>query len=304
MKDGKKTLLLINPAAGRGKGKKNVSYILESLRSRIKKVEYHISEYPLHLTDLASEGIKNGFQRIISIGGDGTPFEILNGIKDFSVVSDELEFGFIPAGTGNSFLRDFMNINVDEALLRILSFKPIEVDLCEFTYEECGKVVEKYFLNILGVGLIADILELTNRKFKKFGSAGYGIAVLVRLFKGMNNRLQLKIDGKIHKFSNSALVISNSKYTGGKMKIAPDADASDGKLDVIVFDHVNRREILKIFSGVFSGRHISHPRVKVFVGKTIELNSSKKERIMADGELLGYTPLKINICKSKLKVLL
>ncbi len=304
MKDKKKTILLLNPEAGKGKGKKNFPYILESLKSKIYELDYKVSEYPRHLVEIAKEAVKNGYKRIITIGGDGTPYEVINGVCDSDCSKDDVEFGFIPAGTGNSFLRDFIDINVDSALKRIFKFSPSGVDLAEFSYYSKGEKLKRYFLNILGVGLISDILELTNEKFKRLGSAGYGLSVLVRLFRGMDNSLNLKIDGKDFEFKNSAMVISNSKFTGGKMKIAPGADARDGKLDIIVFNSVNRREILSIFSKIFSGRHIDHPKVNVLKGSEIELTSDPEERLMADGELLGFTPLKISTHNRRIKALL
>lgn len=304
MKDKKKTLLLLNPKAGKGKGNRYLPYILETLRSRIDKVDHMVSEYPEHLIKIAKNSLKEGYSRIITVGGDGTSYEVINGLYENEGYNDETEFGFIPAGTGNSFLRDFMEVKVNTVLKKILSFNPSKVDVAEFSYWFNQKKIKRYFINILGVGLISDILELTNEKFKSFGSAGYGLAVIVRLFRGMKNRLLLKVDGKEYDFKNSAMVLSNSRFTGGKMMIAPDADTGDGMLEIVVFDSVNRREILNIFSKVFSGKHVNHPKVKVLKGKDIELCTEPEERLMADGELLGFTPLTVTTHCKKVKVFL
>ena len=100
------------------------------------------------------------------------------------------------------------------------------------------------------------------------------------------------------------MVISNSKYTGGSMKIAPMAEVNDGKINIIVFREVNRLDIIKIFSKVFSGKHIEHEKVQVFEGRSIEINSNPNLLLMADGELLGYTPLKLKVLPQKMKILL
>jgi diacylglycerol kinase family enzyme len=159
-------------------------------------------------------------------------------------------------------------------------------------------------MNILGAGLIADILKLTNERLKFLGSFGYSLAVLVRLFKGMNNRIRLKVDGVEHFLKDSALVISNSKFTGGKMKIAPMAKADDGRVDIIVFNEVGRLDILKIFSRVFKGDHVNHEKVRVFSGKDIEIESDPPLRLMADGELLGNTPLTLKVLPGRQKILI
>jgi diacylglycerol kinase (ATP) len=178
-----------------------------------------------------------------------------------------------------------------------------KVDLVEISYQREQKEIKQYYLNILGVGLIADILKLTNEKLKGFGSLGYSLAVLLRLAKGMRNYIQLTVDGNKMDINDSALVISNSKYTGGGMKIAPMADTQDGLVDVVIFQEVNRRDILSIFSRVFKGTHISHPKVKTFRAAEIGIDSCPQELLMADGELLGMTPLRLKVLPGELAIL-
>ena len=132
------------------------------------------------------------------------------------------------------------------------------------------------------------------------GSAGYSLAVLVRLIRGMSNRITIEADGRRLEVADSALVVSNSKFTGGKMKIAPPADTSDGRADIILFNGVNRREIVAIFSGVFSGKHLAHPKVETIQAASISVESDPPLRLMADGELIGWTPLRLKVLPAEL----
>ena len=125
----------------------------------------------------------------------------------------------------------------------------------------------------------------------------------MRLAKGMNNRMRLTIDGEKLEVVDSALVISNSKFTGGAMKIAPMADTQDGRVDLVIFQGVNRRDILKIFSRVFKGSHVSHPKVKTCSAAQVTVDSSPQELLMADGELLGLTPLSLKVLPAELAIL-
>ena len=299
-----KTLLILNPVAGKGKGKKNIDKIFGILKTKIRNLKLETSRYPGHITEIGRTAISEGYRHFITIGGDGTPFELINGIYAKRTSLPDIQLGMIPTGTGNSFLRDFVDISrLDQIINRILIGKSRPVDVVEFNYHNPGPE-KKYFINILGVGLIADILKLTNERLKGFGPLGYGLAVLIRLFRGMNNQINLKVDGKTIELKNSALVISNSKYTGGKMKMAPMARTDDGKADIIVFNEVNRREIITIFLNVFKGQHINHDKVKVFSGKEILINANPPQIMMADGELLGKTPLKIKVLSKKLSLLI
>jgi YegS/Rv2252/BmrU family lipid kinase len=303
MTDKTKTLLILNPAAGKGKGKKQFDTVRTALEKKFKNLDIKTSEYPGHIAEISKDAVTDGCRRIISIGGDGTPFEIINGIYANGIPGHEIELGMIPAGTGNSFLRDFDDVSPEKWLETILKGKTRSVDVVEFTYFKQGNQTKKYYINIMGIGLIADILKLTNEKLKFLGAMGYSAAVLVRLFKGMNNRMTVTIDNQSFELKKSAMVISNSKYTGGEMKIAPMADTGDGSVDMIVFNEVNRREIISIFANVFKGKHVDHPKVNVFKGAEMEVNAEPQQLLMADGELLGETPMKLKVLPGRLKIL-
>jgi YegS/Rv2252/BmrU family lipid kinase len=299
-----KTLLILNPAAGKGKGKKIFSKIHSLLKKNIDSLKVETSLYPGHIYKIGQNAIREGYQKIITIGGDGTPFELINGLYSSGKPEYEIQLGMIPSGTGNSFLRDFMDNPDEENCVRtILDGKCRQVDLIEFQYNKNGPI-KQYCLNIMGIGLIADILKLTNERLKGFGPLGYSLAVLIRLFKGINNHFTLKADQQSMELKDSALAISNSKYTGGKMKMAPMAETDDGKVDIIVFKEVNRRDIINIFINVFKGNHIHHDRVEVFNAKEIQITADPQQLFMADGELLGETPLKIKVLPKELSILI
>ncbi len=126
---------------------------------------------------------------------------------------------------------------------------------------------------------------------------------MLRLARGMHNRMLLTVDGEKMEIVDSALVISNSKFTGGGMKIAPMADTQDGKVDLVIFQEVNRRDILNIFSRVFKGTHVGHPKVKTFRAAEVAIDSCPQELLMADGELLGMTPLRLKVLPGELTIL-
>jgi diacylglycerol kinase (ATP) len=298
-----KTLLVVNPVAGHGLGKKTFERLETRLRAEIPGLEIRFSGHAGHALEIGREAARAGYDRLLCLGGDGTPFEVINGLYAEGRPARVPEIGQIPAGTGNSFLRDFGIETPEQALDAILGGRRRKADLVEFENQEAGRTVRRYSLNIIGVGLIADILRLTNERLKFMGSAGYSVAVLVRLLRGMSNRIVIQADGRRLDVEDSALVISNSKYTGGKMKIAPVADTSDGRADIILFNNVNRREMVSIFSGVFAGKHLAHPKVDLIQAASISVEAEPRLRLMADGELLGSTPLRLKVLPAELDIL-
>jgi diacylglycerol kinase (ATP) len=301
-----RTLLVVNPAAGHGRGRKVFTRLEPRLRDSIPGLEVRFSDYAGHVVEIGREALHDGWDRILCLGGDGTPYELLNGLYAKGRPARLPEIGQIPAGTGNSFLRDFDITSPDAAVDAILSGRRRKVDLVEFASRAARTHVPtvcRYSLNIIGIGLIADILQLTNERLKFMGAAGYSLAVLVRLVRGMSNRITIEADGRRLEVVDSALVVSNSKFTGGKMKIAPPADTSDGRADIILFNEVSRRDIVAIFSGVFSGKHLAHPKVEAIQAASISVASDPPLRLMADGELIGWTPLKIKVLPAELDFL-
>lgn len=298
-----KTLLIVNPVAGHGKGKKCYKVLESRLRAEIPGLEIRFSDHAGRCIDIGRQAARARFERIICLGGDGTPFEVVNGLYSEGRPDIVPAIGIIPAGTGNSFLRDFGVSAPEAALDAILSGRSRRVDLVEFHYRDGGETARRYSLNIIGVGLIADILQLTNERLKFLGAAGYSLAVLARLAKGLDNRIAIKADGRGFEVRDSALVISNSKYTGGEMKIAPSADTADGRADYVLFKGVNRRDIISIFRGVFSGKHAAHPKVEMIQAAEFSIEADPPLRLMADGELLGRTPLSVKVLPGELTVL-
>ena len=298
-----RTLLIVNPAAGHGRGEKCFRRLEPRLLREIPGLEVRFSERPGHAVELGQRAAEEGIPRVLCLGGDGTVYEVINGLYAGGAPSSPVEIGPIPAGTGNSFLRDFGVIKPEEALENILAGRRHQVDLIEFEYREGGRTERRLSLNIIGVGLIADILKLTNERLKGFGALGYSIAVLIRLAKGMDNQIDIEADGRGWTVLDSALVISNSKYTGGGMMIAPPADVADGRADLVVFRGVNRREIVAIFRRVFSGGHMRHPKVETTAASEISVSGIPPLRVMADGELLGETPLRAKVLPGALTVL-
>jgi diacylglycerol kinase (ATP) len=298
-----RTLLVVNPAAGHGRGKRTFKRLEARLRSAFPGLEIRTSERPGQAVEIGRQAARDRTERILCLGGDGTPFEVVNGLYAEGRPVPRPEIGIIPAGTGNSFIRDFGLTGPGEALDRILSGQRRAVDALEFEFHRGGGPVRMISLNIIGVGLIADILRLTNEKLKPLGSLGYSVAVLMRLARGMDNRIDIETDGRRSSIRNSALVVCNSKFTGGKMKIAPSADTSDGRADLVVFRSVNRREILSIFARVFSGKHTGHPKVENIQAVEISIEAAPAQLVMADGELLGTTPLRLKVLPAELTVL-
>src|SRR5262249_23151789 len=134
---------------------------------------------PGHAVQLASEAYDQGYRRFLAVGGDGTAHEILNGVFARRSGVKRIALGFLPLGTGHSFLRDFTSHGAHASLDPAGAGRPRTVDLIRLTHAK-GEI---YSFNLLSVGFTADVAALTNRYFKPLGPLGYLLGVFLRVIQ-------------------------------------------------------------------------------------------------------------------------
>jgi diacylglycerol kinase (ATP) len=234
------------------------------------------------------------------VGGDGTGFEIVNGLFPEALsASERPTLGFLPLGTGNSFLRDFSSEGASYALSALQEGKRRSCDVLCLRHKE-GAL---YFINILSFGFLADVCTLTNRRFKRFGELGYGLGVLGTLARLTSRPIPHSLDGGPSDERPIAfIVISNSRFTGGKMMIAPLADVADGFADIVVGGKLGRGTIVATFPSIFKGTHLAHPAVSSGRARAIEFNVTRKEDAMIDGEVISLWPTRLEVLPNALEV--
>lgn len=291
-----KLICLSNPAAGFGKGKAATDETVALFHRQGIETQVIRSEYP----DNIPEKIKNldlsGWDGIVSIGGDGTLYETINGLL---AVHDNipLPIGVIPVGTGNSFSRELAVRTISDAVALILKNQPTAVDVGYFTAQ--GRTY--YFVNMLGIGFVSDVCEWAENH-KKFGHFSYIIGVLVKAISLQYYDLALVIDGKAMNCSGVFVEICNTRYTGGTMCMAPDARMDDGLLDVVVLKRLSRIKLLRSFPKIFNGTHPEMEEIEVFRCKTLELQTDRPACLEPDGEILATTPISVGILPGKVRI--
>jgi diacylglycerol kinase (ATP) len=254
-------------------------------------------------TRLAAQALAEGFRRFIVVGGDGTAFEVLNGVAPQLGATDPAQrvtLGFLPFGTGNSFLRDFGDAGADAAAAAILQGRTRACDAVRVTH----KTGVLHYLNLLSFGFVADVCTLTNHRFKPFGAAGYGLGVVGTLAQLHSRPVKMRLDGgALWEQAATFVSINNSRYTGGSMMMAPYADTADGQLDVVVCGKMGRLTLLETFPKIFSGNHVHHHAVTASRARVIELFEDGPVDLMIDGEVLRYQPQRVEVLPGALDVL-
>jgi len=167
-----------------------------------------------------------------------------------------------------------------------------------------GQKKQRLFANFAGIGFDAEVVKATTLKYKKLGSVpSYLAGLLTTLISYHNCEVSIKIDGKTEEKQVCAVIMSNGKYGGGSMFIAPDADISDGLLDVVIIGDVSKPDLLVSLPRVYKGTHLTHPKITLKRAKVVELDSKTCVALQADGELLGEAPARFSVLPSALSVL-
>jgi diacylglycerol kinase (ATP) len=297
-------LAIVNPAAGGGNCGKLSGAALDRVRSVlslqggvVKVVE---TTRGGEATEIARAAYREGVRDFLAVGGDGTSYEIINGVFPESLTNGRISLGFLPLGTGNSFLRDFTAEGVEHTIRAI----------SEGCSQACDVICARHdggdihFINVMNLGFPADVAELTNRRFKPLGEAGYILAVFGRLSRLSFAVFPHRIDGgEWDRRPCLFLALTNSKFTGGKMMIAPKADVADGKIEYVRWAPIGRARLVWNFPRLFSGTHIDHPLASRAAAKRIELDLAGPVNVVVDGESLKLNLRSVEILPGVLDVI-
>jgi len=289
----RRILFIINPAAGQGAAKKLIPLIQNTCNNRGVGFEIRISSRAMQITDMVkAEILKETFTDVVAVGGDGTVVETINGIVGLNI-----NFGLIPAGSGNDLARSLEIPKEFEEALEIIFEGQLEtIDL--------GLANNNVFVNSAGIGIDGVIIYDTARiKSYVSGSVAYLLGTLKSIVTYKPFEAKLTIDGVELKTDAFLIAIGNGKYFGGGMKITPGAELSSGEFEVCLLRKLSKQRFLRLFPSVYKGIHTNVPEVEMFNCKELIVEVNGQElHVSADGNLVSTTPAKIELSKDKLKI--
>lgn len=302
---------IVNPAAGGGRCGKLAEPALDRVRRLGIEIETTSTTHSGDATTLARRAYEHGSRNFLAVGGDGTAFEIVNGLfprPESTNPADRVTLGFLPLGTGNSFLKDFTPRGVEHTIEALARNSRQTIDVIRLLHSG-GNL---YFINLLSLGFPADVGETVNRRFKRLGELGYVLGVFARL-AGLEHpkfphRLCTPNGGpsSLCEWDRRPclfLTFSNSKFTGGKMMIAPKADAADGLIEYVRWGPIGRLGLLWNLPRLFTGTHIEHPLASRVAATKVELDFGAPATVMIDGEILRLECRSLEVLPGALDVI-
>ena len=293
-------LAIINPAAGGGRWRKLIGPALDRLRTEGISVDLAETGRRGHASEIATDAYARGYRKFIAVGGDGTSYEIANGLFPLANSAEPPTLGFLPLGTGNSFLRDFSNRGVEHAIEALLNRRTQYCDVMRMQHAS-GTL---YYINLLSVGFAADVAALRARRFSHWGELGYQASIFISLARLRRRPFPLRVDEEpeIDRRPCLFLTFNNSKYTGGTMMIAPKAEVNDGLIEYVRWGPIGRFGLVRNLPGLYDGSHIQHPLAERRSARRIDFSLTGPVDVMVDGEVLSIHPQTLDVLPSALNV--
>ena len=295
--------VIVNPAAGAGRTGREWPKIKDLFSGHGLRFEHDITEAPGHAVELAKTAAEKGYGMVVSVGGDGTINEIVNGLHQSGGIDDAV-LGIVSTGTGSDYARTIgVPRRYEEACRCFVEPKKLTVDIGSVEYANNGHRKERLFVNFAGMGVDAEIVRRTTQQFKSLGSMpSYLMGLLTTLVTYRNRDITLVIDGEEVRERVCTVIMNNGRYGGGGMFTAPNADISDGLFDVLIVDDISKPDLLWSLPRLYRGTHLTHPRVTMKRAREVEVRSEKPMHLQADGELLGRVPARFRILPSALTI--
>jgi diacylglycerol kinase (ATP) len=291
---------VVNPAAGGGRCGKLADRALDRIRQAGLHLEIARTNRPGEATEWVRAAYGQGFRNFLAVGGDGTSYEIVNGLFPEALSGGRPTLGFLPLGTGNSFLKDFTSRGLEHAIEALRNGMRRVCDVIRLRHAE-GEI---YVLNLVSLGFPADVGDLVNRRFKRWRELGYILGVFTRLARLEHLEFPHRVDGAPEWDRRRVLFLSfsNSKFTGGKMMIAPQADPTDGWIEYVRWGPIGRLGLLWNFPSLFTGTHIEHPLASRAPAKRIDFSLRAPVNVLVDGEILRLDCRSLEILPAALDV--
>lgn len=280
-------LYIVNPISGKGRGKKVIP-IIKSLQNNKDNIQIIETKYPLHATEIVKK-IKVLPDLLVSVGGDGTLNEIINGIN----TGEDNRITVLPVGSGNDFVKNF---NFSKNIKDTLSFihnpsmqkiTNVDIGYLNFTENASNSIKSHRFINSTGIGFDAQVGYLKQSNKNLTGIISYFYAVIHALFNF--NMINVELEFNKNKILGRKLMVSigNGISSGGGFYLNPNAIVDDGLLDMSVFDQVTRKRLLTALPMALFNKIEKVHEAKLYKSDKYKINLKLPAFLHCDGEIIS-----------------
>jgi YegS/Rv2252/BmrU family lipid kinase len=297
----RKTVLIVNPKSANGATGRNWSRIDQEIRRGLQtNYDVKFTERLGHATELTREAIKDGYELVVAVGGDGTINEVVNGFfQDGKPLNPNATLAVMSIGTGSDFVKTLeLPTTPFDCANRIRSGNVRRVDLGRCSVVGLnGEQQSRLFINIADFGSGGAVVDKVNRTTKVFGgriSFLLGILTTLPTYKNKLTKYQIDDGPEQQKILNT-LIVANGRYYGGGLKPAPDAQLDDGLFDIVTIGDVGFFEAVSSLGDFRKGTYLDNPNISFTRGKTVFATSDEAQLVEMEGEVVGRLPARFEM---------
>ena len=308
MLDPSETTVIVNPSAGSGRVGRAWGRLEPQLREVLGEVDFRVSQRAGDAAEQARQAVLEGRRTVLSLGGDGTHNEVVNGIMAAEPAAGEVTLGVLPSGTGCDFARMLQLPRGPVAAARALREAPVgPLDLGRVRIESVDPPETRYFVNVGTFGMSGLIDALVKESTTALGgTVAFYIGAVRGLLRYRPALVRLIADGELlGDFEINTVALGNAQYFGGGMRVAPGADLRDGWLDGIILEQRSFWRMLSLTFSIYRGRHTEREFVRTFRARRLEarLIGEHPAHLDLDGEAPGVIPATFEVVPGALRLL-
>lgn len=303
----KKIMIVVNPAAAGGKTAKIWPKKSIYFKKEFSDFDEVYTKKAGDAVEIARKAVEENYDYIMSVGGDGTVNEIINGMLSAKNGPKKTKLIIYPLGTGSDLSRA-LNLphNVEEfiALIRRENSKSIKAVEARFSNHKQQRE-KRYFLNVADCGMGAEVAKKLNKSSKTIdGSLSYLLKIFQTLFNYKNKEIKVEADGNLlYQGKANTVIIAHGNYFGGGIKIAPEAELFVDKLNLVLLKDFSKFGIIINLIKGYKGNHLDHPLVESYLVDTIKIKAAEKVELELDGESIGSTDAEFKISEKDISIL-
>ena len=301
-----RSLVIVNPTSGAGATSRRWDSIAKLLRSSLGNFESVLTRAPGEATTLSRAALRDGFEMVVSVGGDGTLNEVVGGFFDGSTpVAPEAVLGVIALGTGCDFARTIDLMDLDSACARLAGRNTRSIDLgwARFTGHD-GAPTTRIFINVVSFGVGGLVARLVSPRLKAVsGQLAFTLATLRALAVYRDKTVTLEFDATPPRsLAITNCAFGNGRYFGAGMQVAPAAELDDGELDVTIWSGFGLMDFIRKRHALYDGSHVRMPGAQVLRTRRAIATSESTVLLELDGESAGKLPAQLQVLPNAIRL--
>jgi diacylglycerol kinase (ATP) len=294
-----RSFVIVNPSSAAGAAGRRWHRIEKMLRRSLGSFEHAVTRFPNEATALSRAALRDGYEMIVAVGGDGTLNEVASGFFDgCTAVAPEAVLGVIAVGTGSDFGRTLGQTDLQSACASLGGHdtRAIDVGVARFTRHD-GTPATRIFINVASFGVSGLVARLVSPRLKALsGRAAFTFATLRALVTYRDQTVSLQFDdapSQSRAITNCAF--GNGRFFGAGMQVAPAAKFDDGELDATIWSGFTVLDFIRKRRTLYDGSHVREPGAQTLRLRRATATSESIVLLEIDGESAGRLPLQIDV---------